>query len=126
MKGVANMCLNANESRSNIADMEPIASTEFAGGASRPVYEDERSQFVIDDDGNRVDGIWYVPASSATLRSRLATSSDCIAWVIGDETCPSRIGAYVVALNCRRAYPTYRTATNTNELPALNLKSPAW
>jgi hypothetical protein len=33
--------------------MDPIAYTEFAGGAMRPVYEDDRGQFVIDDDGRR-------------------------------------------------------------------------
>ena len=41
--------------------MEPIAYTEFAGGAMRPVYEDDFGQFVFDDDGNRVDGVWLIP-----------------------------------------------------------------
>jgi hypothetical protein len=32
----------------------------FADGVPRPVYEDERGQF-IEDDGERVDGVWLVP-----------------------------------------------------------------
>ena len=46
--------------------MDPIAITELAGDAMRPVYEDERGQFVIDDDGNRVDGVWYIPRACDT------------------------------------------------------------
>ena len=26
-----------------------------------PVYEDGRGQFVIDQDGNEVRGVWYIP-----------------------------------------------------------------
>ena len=36
---------------------EPVAYIDFAGGPTRPVYEDARSQYVFDDDGNRVDGV---------------------------------------------------------------------
>jgi hypothetical protein len=32
----------------------------FTDGATRPVYEDERGQF-IEEDGERVDGVWLVP-----------------------------------------------------------------
>jgi hypothetical protein len=41
--------------------VEPIAYVYFDYGVKRPVYEDARGQFVFDDDGNRVDGIWYIP-----------------------------------------------------------------
>jgi hypothetical protein len=41
--------------------LEPIAYVHFDDGAKRPVYEDARGQFVFDGDGNRVDGIWYIP-----------------------------------------------------------------
>lgn len=45
------------------SDSEPVAFIEFAGGPMRPVYEDDRSQYVFDDDGNRIDGTWYIPKS---------------------------------------------------------------
>jgi hypothetical protein len=32
----------------------------FTDGASRPVYQDERGQF-IEEDGVRIDGVWLVP-----------------------------------------------------------------
>jgi hypothetical protein len=41
--------------------LKPIAYTEFADGTKRPVFEDGRGQFVFGDDGNRVDGVWYIP-----------------------------------------------------------------
>jgi PBCV-specific basic adaptor domain len=41
---------------------EQVASTEFAGGAMRPVYQTpEGRQYVIDDNGQRVYGVWYWP-----------------------------------------------------------------
>jgi hypothetical protein len=40
---------------------EPIAFIEFAGGAMRPVFEDGDRQYVIDDDGDRVYGVWFIP-----------------------------------------------------------------
>jgi hypothetical protein len=30
-------------------------------------FEDARGQFVFDDDGNRVDGIWYIPREECPL-----------------------------------------------------------
>jgi len=47
-------------SANGFPNKEPIAFVRFTGGAMRPVYEDERGQFVIDNDGNRVDGMWYI------------------------------------------------------------------
>jgi hypothetical protein len=32
----------------------------FTDGLTRPVYEDERGQFVVED-GERIDGVWLVP-----------------------------------------------------------------
>ena len=29
-------------------------------GLTRPVYEDERGQFIVED-GERIDGVWLVP-----------------------------------------------------------------
>jgi hypothetical protein len=29
--------------------------------AMRPVYEDERGQFVIDDNVDLIDGVWLIP-----------------------------------------------------------------
>ena len=31
----------------------------FTDGATRPVYEDERGQFIVED-GERIDGVWFV------------------------------------------------------------------
>jgi hypothetical protein len=41
--------------------VEPIAYVYFDDGTMRSVFEDAQGQFVFDDDGNRVDRIWYIP-----------------------------------------------------------------
>ena len=41
--------------------LEPIVYTYFSDRANRPVFEEERGQFVLDDEGNLVDGVWYIP-----------------------------------------------------------------
>jgi hypothetical protein len=38
--------------------VEPIAFTEFTDGATRPVFEEDGLQFVIDDGGEQVCGVW--------------------------------------------------------------------
>jgi hypothetical protein len=39
-----------------------IAMVEFVGGPMRPVYEElDCRLYVIDDAGERVYGIWYIP-----------------------------------------------------------------
>ena len=43
------------------SDPEPVAFIEFAGGPMRPVYEDEKGQYVIDEFGFRVAGLWFIP-----------------------------------------------------------------
>jgi hypothetical protein len=47
--------------KSGSITLEPIACIEFTACVMRPVFEDGRGQFVLDDDGNRVDGLWYIP-----------------------------------------------------------------
>jgi hypothetical protein len=37
-----------------------VGHRQFTDGVTRPVYEDERGQF-IEEDGDRVDGVWLVP-----------------------------------------------------------------
>jgi hypothetical protein len=40
-----------------------VAHVEFVGGVVRPVYEDAGGrQYVYDDDGNTVAGVWFLPA----------------------------------------------------------------
>ena len=39
----------------------PVAFTAFADGPMRPVYEEAGRQFVIDNRGKRVYGVWLVP-----------------------------------------------------------------
>jgi hypothetical protein len=41
-----------------------IGQRQFTDGATRPVYEDERGQYVLDD-GEWIDGIWLVPIEDA-------------------------------------------------------------
>jgi hypothetical protein len=38
-----------------------IGHLEFVDGRRRPIYEDERGQFAMDDEGCRVDGVWLIP-----------------------------------------------------------------
>ena len=41
--------------------MEAVAYVRFTDGVMRPVYEDERGQFVVDADECRIRGLWYLP-----------------------------------------------------------------
>lgn len=40
---------------------EPIAYIDFTDGTRRPVYQDNRGQYVVDADGTRVRGVWFIP-----------------------------------------------------------------
>lgn len=41
---------------------EPVAYISFDDGVMRPVYEDRPGrQYVIDDGGERVYGVWFIP-----------------------------------------------------------------
>ena len=40
---------------------QPIASLKFNDGTSRPVYEDDYGQYVFDNEGDPIYGVWYVP-----------------------------------------------------------------
>jgi hypothetical protein len=41
-------------------NVRTIGHRLFTDGVTRPVYEDERGQF-LGEDGTRVDGVWLVP-----------------------------------------------------------------
>jgi hypothetical protein len=41
-----------------------IGTRNFTDGVARPVYEDERGQYVLDDSA-RIDGVWLVPVEDA-------------------------------------------------------------
>lgn len=41
--------------------MEPVAHIQFSDGPLRPVFEADGRQFIIDDDGNRAYGVWFIP-----------------------------------------------------------------
>ena len=47
--------------RNRIMTVELLAYTEFIDGKMRPVFEDARGQFVLDDNGDRIDGAWHIP-----------------------------------------------------------------
>jgi hypothetical protein len=38
-----------------------IGHCQFADGAMRPIYDDGQRQYVIDDDGYSVYGVWLIP-----------------------------------------------------------------
>jgi hypothetical protein len=38
-----------------------IAEIEFTDGIMRPVFEDDRGQYVLDDNGEPVYGVWFIP-----------------------------------------------------------------
>jgi hypothetical protein len=50
--------LNPRESE---ADLEPVAYQLFADGNRRPIFDNGQRQWVVDNDGNKVYGVWYVP-----------------------------------------------------------------
>jgi hypothetical protein len=37
-----------------------IGQRQFTDGVTRPVYEDERGQYIVED-GERIDGVWLTP-----------------------------------------------------------------
>ena len=41
-----------------------IGYREFTDGATRPIYDDGR-QYVIDDDGLKLYGVWVIPKEEA-------------------------------------------------------------
>jgi hypothetical protein len=40
---------------------QPVAYSQFVDGKVRPVFEDAHGQYVIDDDGEHIYGVWYIP-----------------------------------------------------------------
>ena len=44
-----------------------IAYILCTDGTVRPVFEDERGQYVIDEDQCKVRGVWYIPPEECVL-----------------------------------------------------------
>ena len=44
-----------------------IGHCQVADGAMRPIYDDGRRQYVIDDDGFPVYGVWLIPETEPAL-----------------------------------------------------------
>jgi hypothetical protein len=38
-----------------------VAEIQFTDGTARSVFEDTRGQYVLDDDGEPVYGVWFIP-----------------------------------------------------------------
>jgi hypothetical protein len=58
-------------------DPDPIvAYREFVDGSMRPVYADGKRQYVINDDGDRVYGVFFVPRDEAKIEEKPADASD--------------------------------------------------
>ena len=39
---------------------QPIASLKFKDGTMRPVFEDDYGQYVFDNEGDPIYGVWYL------------------------------------------------------------------
>jgi hypothetical protein len=44
-----------------------IGNCKFADGAMRPIYDDGQRQYVFDDDGYPVYGVWLIPQNEPDL-----------------------------------------------------------
>jgi hypothetical protein len=44
-----------------------IGEREFTDGVVRPVYEDNKGQYVLDADGEMVRGVWLLPPDDAMI-----------------------------------------------------------
>jgi hypothetical protein len=44
-----------------------VGHCQFADGAMRPVYDEGKRQYVIDDDGYKVHGVWLIPEDEPDL-----------------------------------------------------------
>ena len=40
---------------------QPIGHRDFVDGTRRPIYEDAQGQYVLDDDGGRIYGVYLIP-----------------------------------------------------------------
>lgn len=38
-----------------------VAYREFVDGSLRPIYDDGQRQYVVNDDGDRVYGVYFIP-----------------------------------------------------------------
>jgi hypothetical protein len=50
-----------------MTDHRLVCYTEFLGGIIRPVYEDAIGQYVMDDEGLPVRGVWFIPRDEADV-----------------------------------------------------------
>jgi hypothetical protein len=53
-----------------------IGHCKFADGAMRPIYDDGRRQYVIDNDGFPVYGVWLIPEDAPNLPLIVPTDED--------------------------------------------------
>jgi hypothetical protein len=44
-----------------------IGYREFVDGARRPIYLDPKGQYVLDDNCERIYGVWLIPKRNATI-----------------------------------------------------------
>jgi hypothetical protein len=44
-----------------------IGSRQFVDGSTRAIYDDGQRQYVIDDDGYKVYGVWLIPEDEPDL-----------------------------------------------------------
>jgi hypothetical protein len=50
-----------------LAEPEIVAYRKFVDGSMRPVYDDGKRQWVINDDGDRVYGVFFIPRELCVL-----------------------------------------------------------
>jgi hypothetical protein len=44
-----------------MAEPEIVAYRQFVDGSMRPIYDDGKRQWVVNDDRDHVYGVWYIP-----------------------------------------------------------------
>ncbi len=49
-------------------DAGAIAEIQFVDGTMRSVFEDARGQFVQDDEGEPIYGVWFIPRDMSSAR----------------------------------------------------------
>jgi hypothetical protein len=59
-----------------MAEPEIVAFRQFVDGSMRPVYDNGRRHYVIDDEGDRVYGVWFIPRDEAKIEEKPDPADD--------------------------------------------------
>ena len=53
-----------------------VAFRQFVDGSMRPVYDDGKRQYAINDDGDRVYGVFFIPRNEGKKEEKPSDPSD--------------------------------------------------